>query len=627
MKKLFGLFVIAMALVLASCGNGLSDETGDVSFSIPGNQLVRMVASARNGKTSEGNSTKIAVIVQVMGSKGYYASQTQETSYTSSANGNVGQSSSNLSGNTTLVVENPVVNAVKDLTFSFPKLPVSQRYTIYLDVLSSYEEKGKVQEEKWSINYSGESSDVRIKANASTPVEMKVSSFRGDTVGLQVTYTKDGKSETKIASCSELCDKWDEATQKTKPPVYSFAKKDGEDTIYFGAVGINSYPVTDIKLVPVESSHFIDFGKCDIYKDPDSQNQKQSILDIIKGSDDDAHFATVMRYNDYLISGDSYYLKISKNMNGFGGNKTDNVLFTMNEDNDVGGRYVAMIPFENIIGNHKVQKGETIVFVLYMKQLQVDGSADNIFGTVNLQYSFQKTQNPSTSERYNKNVTVNQSTGGLLIMPANMLNGDEKYLQLYLDYSGGANYISGMANILYKIYPAEEKVYALFSTYDGEDKRYELNYDLTSFFEGKTIVTDTSNLSVTIGGKVELDPWETATARSVSGAVFNAELYDNTTYGEENDPWYHPLSQDAINGITNTGNRKTWTLDNTGTMGTFVFAKIKNYGKAEAPYVNDLRFRCYNTSLVATESGNNGPKQVFKDLLIIRNFSITPVFN
>ena len=157
MKKLFGIVSLFFCVFLASCGfNNLSGKTGSLEFSIPESAIIKLGSqySARS-IDADLEDTEFVFLVQVKGSKNYYACQQSYLGYTKDKleeifeemrenKNSQSDDTRPASGNDAADYNNEEFSEefkylfrekIGDVKFEFKNLPVNQTYTVMFDLL------------------------------------------------------------------------------------------------------------------------------------------------------------------------------------------------------------------------------------------------------------------------------------------------------------------------------------------------------------------------------------------------------------------------------------------------------------------------------------------------------------
>ena len=252
MKKFFGMLVVALSLVLVSCGAKDFGE-GEFSFTIPGSEFQKM-AAARSADSEV--QFYFIVIAQIKGSKGFYQKQVLTTSLANDfeVNPNIDIYST----------------AFKDMSFEFSSIPVNQKYTVMMDVLArSVSPKANPDpRETWGLPYTAEKSEITVRRNTVTQLEIEFKSVgsihRPFDIGFNITYMDGGSEKTKFYTNTELqgihnINNWDK--YDVFPTAHFFQEGEGGNSrLYISDKG-RSYPVKSVVAQFAETSHFKQGGE------------------------------------------------------------------------------------------------------------------------------------------------------------------------------------------------------------------------------------------------------------------------------------------------------------------------------------------------------------------------------
>ena len=637
MKKLFLAFMLLTGFVLASCGtNDAAGKSGDVSFSISGNEIGRYLA-ARNSDDTENDKIEFAVLAQIKGSKGYHAWQMGKAYYTPSADSTVVQEGST-NPNTSVAgmydLPDEIKKHVQSLEFSFKDLPLRQAYTVMVDVFKKVD--GRTSDisffsDAWNISLSGETSDIGVKAGNSTPVTVEL--FNADmdqnNFDFKVSYKKNNQTQTELIPLD-----YDSLSK------YKFSKD--EKNIYFSHAGRGQwYAISDLKLVIDSSSHFskgASFSLVQIdYADPTVAGQapkKKVVAQASKGEidllpmclvkeegSDGGLYKTIELDFEGIVLYQNLHLYIGEEKENFGSFSSyeNNYKFVKDTQasDEAKNRFVMTIPLEDIFGEEPLEKGDSIAFLL--NNLTITRSNNGGRVTSNkLAYQLQKAgwEQDDPTKRYADNTTIDISAlSDPLVLASNFINGDEKYLQIYVDLEksyNNVNELDATFGIDYKVFPASDKVYIFhtnFDSYGDHTYRFDMNIKLNSYLKasGRKPI-QASTVTVPVGGTFY---WVSNYGKSIpeEGYYVYGNFIDNAgyvEYGSTTESWYHILSGEMSNGIKPDGS-----------IDAFAFEKItkphEKQGGDKYFVDNDFGLQCYYR-LNEEDSTSN--------LFIIENFSI-----
>ena len=638
MKKLFLAFMVLSAFVLASCGSkDMSYKNGDVSFSISGSEVGRYLA-ARDVNGSQNNTIEFAILAQIKGSKGYQAWQMGKAYYTPGTDSVVVETDAEPGD-----LPEQIQNHVESLRFPFKHIPANQTYTVMVDVFKK-EDKPDPFPGAWRVSLSGEKSAVKVRAGSSTPVTLELygTDMQPNNFALKVSYSKNNKTQSELVSLDEgFFGK------------YKFAKDD--NNIWFSHAGREWHSLTGFKLVLDSSSHFskgADFSL--VQNDPTAATEgdlkfgKKVVAQASKGEidllpmclvkeegSDNGLYKTIELDFEGIVLYQNLDLDIGVEKENFGyfSSYENNYKFVKDtqasDDSKV--RFVMTIPLEDIFGEDPLEKGDSIAFVL--SGLSIVTGENRIvarhtyeykeeYPYPKLAYKLQKNSAESDpTKRYENNTTIYaQQFDDSLVLASNFIDGDEKYLQIYIDLKpevdnivfNSINELAASFSISYKVFPASDKVYIFHTNFDpyGDPVQYRVDMDikLNSYLKASgRKPKQASTVTVPVGGTFY---WVSTNSKAISGQDnIYGNFIDNAGYvedGSTTESWYHILSGEISNGIKPDGS-----------IDAFAFDKItKPHEKQDGDEYfvdNDFGLQCYYRL---------GEDVYTSNLLVIENFSI-----
>ena len=654
MKKLFLTIMVVAGFVLASCsGNGLSNKSGDVSFSISADEVGRYIAASRESGATDSESIVFEIVAQIQGSTDYYAWIRKQAVYTPN-----NQHVTTVYGGE--IPDDVKANFEKELVFNFKNIPAKQTYKVMIDILikdNSLRLNDVTTTEDtvyWKTCFSGTQENISVIPGASKPVTVELEHMDPDVPNdfeIQITYNKNGTEQTEILPAFIRYD-----DEKYKFGKNVAASGNEEVKVWFSKAGSVWYEITGLKLMFNDDTHFFKNKSFILYEtDYSSADSGEEIPEKTKLAESSSGMIDLLPLYTSQGKGDDYqslsiewkfedlnlrnyclvpFSNTWSNFDSFNNDSTDlysdnTYKFTKDESVTEHNRYRLTIPLEKILGTTELKKGDSIAFIT--QNISIIGSDGNTVTFENeimkLGYQLQKNgwESLTPAQKDSNNITIDfNKLEHTLILATNFIDGDEKYLQLYVDLDSGLSDfdLTTRVSISYRVFPAEDKVYILHSTLDSVDRtgiatyRMEMNVKLNESLKkiGRK-PAEGNTLNVAIGGNVSQ-----LTSQSKELPVnhsFTSEFYDNAGYKESEDgpvSWYHPLSNTQTEGVVN---RIQNAVKEDGSLDSFIFGSIK------APHVkqdsdeyftdNDFRFQCY-TTYASSE----------RFLYIIENFSITP---
>ncbi|MBO4532143.1 MAG: hypothetical protein J5726_00390 [Treponema sp.] len=637
MKKLFLAFIVLAAFVLASCGSkDMSYRNGDVSFSISGSEVGRYLA-ARNTDGSADDKIEFAILVQIKGSKGYYAWQMGKAYYTPESDSvEVPEGVSNPVTTDGVMVDLPeeIQTHVESLIFPFKHIPANQTYNVAVDIFKKGTDSADAPHsfpDAWSVSLSGEKSEIRISAGSSTPVtvELEDADEEQNNFALKVSYEKNNQPQTELISLDqETLDK------------YKFSHDD--EYVYFSHAGREWYTLTDFKLVLDSSSHFskgagFSFVKKNVDATGAVQNSEKivtaqstngeiELLSMSLGKEegtDAGLYKTIELDFEGIVLYQYLNLYIGAEKENFGNfsayEHNYNFVKDTQASDDSKLRFVMTIPLEEIFGEEPLAKGDSIAFLLNSLDITRSDNGESVTSN-QLAYQLQKSgwEQDNPTKRYASNTTIDvNNLSDSLVLASNFIEGDEKYLQIYVDLEKSFNSVNELNadfGINYKVFPASDKVYIFYTNYDLYSDpetpayRFDMNIKLNSYLKasGRRPVQG-NKVTVPVGGTFY---WVGNFSKTIpeDGHVYG-NFIDNAGYKDEGSTevkWYHNLSGEMNNEIKTDG-----SIDD------FIFDKImKPHEKEDNDEYfvdNDFSLQCYYRL---------GDEDFTSNLFIIENFSI-----
>ncbi|MCR4899692.1 MAG: hypothetical protein K5907_02635 [Treponema sp.] len=623
MKKFFGVLLLSVGFILASCGlNDFSGSNGELSFSISNDDLGKIAARNATGDSAQ---AELTLIVQIQGSKGLYDRQIKKTVIAVDPNAERYEQSQvmdpyEIGKHHYIAIKTRGTDAEK-LSFSFSSLPVKQKYNIMLDVIVNDQRVTEGHNNPYHC-YTGVVNEVEVKAKESTAVQIRLTKDFEE-VAFKVNYS-DG--ETEIIPFSEFME-----------PKYVVSVS--ENKLYIGKIGGTGKSVNSVKVVYSENSNFKAKGSFSLDYDRSQNGQDHPYLKSVNGEVDITQ--ALLEANDYRSFNfvgkiadveykDYFYLPISKGKDSFIQSHQYNLVFKKEPigegGNQIGYRFRATIPWSDLLKGRSYKQGDTIVFIMEGEPYHPLFDKTEAF-----QFKFQKSgwEQLSVNEvdlgvNYMKIPKENGKIIKPLVFPANFVNGDEKYLQIFFDTNMEFGKPADSEQIVVcqfytRVFDKEEKVYAFYNNYSSDMGRYEMNIPLNDTignydFTGKT-------LKVKVGGTLELTPYDSLNNTvSLPGSIpLHTEFYDNSsasncTITSGHSSHYHPLSND------DNGNEKDLTVTPGGTINTFKMVNLSEPCVTPDPNDestnHDYRFQCY--------SALNG--DIPDAILYVKGYSLTPTF-
>ncbi len=667
MKKIFLTLMIAVGFVLASCaGNGLSNKSGEVSFSVSANEIGRYIAASREVETTGEDPIVFEIVAQIKGSKGYYAWIRKQAVYTPQTQaiveeGASGSGAANPNPNPdpygSEIPQDVLSQFEQDIIFNFKRIPAKQTYKVMVDILikdqnpeTDFIRQLENGTDYWVTCYSGAQEDITVIPGASNPVTIELEKMETvydvpSNFAVKVTYTnKDSKNVTEEVSMDEIL--------QSK---YSFAKNEGNTQFWFAHSGRDWYPVSALKLVFAEDSHFIngsqfrlvgvleeDTATSDVSHKKatliEAQNGELDLIqlysrDAVKTTDPFIEFESFIKDSTSLLFIERFNLYIPSSKNNFGSYSTDyNSKFVKDTsikfENNNKARFRLTIPLTDILGDDPLEKGDSIAFMLSDLSVRDEDGNDVFPGQVAYQLQKDGWESLLPDAVDANNTTINYSEiAGDKVCAANFIDGDEKFFQLYIDAKlekvENATELNGSLQLSYKIFPASEKVFVFHKAYAEweqnsstvSDHRKEMIFNLNSYFQklGQW-PAENSKITINVGGTFKTLSND-ADEEIVSGVELKSEIFDNLKFDKDDSScgfeghsaYYHPLSNSSANG--NTFN--SLVLSENGTLGSIIFANILKPHITQETH--DYRLQLYKSG---GQSSDNS-------LLIIKNFSIS----
>ena len=393
MKKIFLTLMIAVGFVLASCaGNGLSNKSGEVSFSVSANEIGRYIAASREGETTGEDPIVFEIVAQIKGSKGYYAWIRKQAVYTPQTQavaeeGASGSDAANPNPNPdpygSEIPQDVLSQFEQDIIFNFKRIPAKQTYKVMVDILIKDESVDAFSSEDsegpdyWAVCYSGSQEDVSVVAGITNPVTVELDKvetgyYAPGNFAIKVTYNKNGKDVTEEVPFGSS--------------KYSFSK-DKDNKFWFAHSGREWYSVSALKLVFAEDSHFIDGSKFRIIANKsddsgvtaktnvaESQNGEIDLTSVVTSFevkepgyfDPKIEFESFIKDDTSLFFMQNYEFNYSSSKNNFGSYYSDSTNYIFVKDTSIEDkkRFRLTIPLTDILGNDPLEKGDTLVFML-----------------------------------------------------------------------------------------------------------------------------------------------------------------------------------------------------------------------------------------------------------------------
>lgn len=644
MKKILLTLFLIVSCVFVSCSfNETSIKKGELSFSVPVEQLANIAArDVGNGKLNP--RMDFLVIAQIKGSKGYYEKQIQSVTV---AYADFEKDIQNYPEG-----KNATPLYTSDVAFSFENLSAKQTYTVMVDIaVAAIDMSENSTEVNYSHTYTGIQNDVKVVAGNTKAVAVDLkernSNEKDYNFCYKITYkTSAGAVKTVDTPYGDIY--FDEYSGET--PAVSFTRKSGQ--IYYSAKSGESGIVTSMKLAFAQNYNLANCVEAYVYNYDGMGNEKPLIgklnngelelINEIKKAGSSFSPAVQMKLDNYLFYLEYYNFNMPAAVvsNTYTFNLISDQFKEAEETLPANpNRYNIAIPLSDIMGGETVEAGKTLVFVI--TGLEYNGNIEDIqqhtyIEEINYRFSdidyTDEHYNPE--ERYKDLTTVKvykegwiESYPDPIIITGNMLNGNERYLNLYFYHDSYIDKgISYVGQIQYVSFAPEERVYAFNSSFDDSNPdnpsyRHEIIVPLRvgNELSGQPIENDT--LAVSISGNLEY--MALGNDNFGNGIYLQSEFYDRDLNKKI---YYHALSQITwTNGegelVDNEDNYKA-DYDDDGKIPTFIYAHIAE----PITETNDFRFQCYN-EVGAMEIDNNGEPKIIPvpidRVLYIRNFGIS----
>ena len=164
MKKLFGVVGLLFCVFLASCNfNNLSGKGGDIEFSIPLNDIVKLAEQRASREGGEEKQFEFVAMLQVKGSKNYYKSKTETYDFGNSF----------------------YDGKAKTIEMSMSSLPSNQTYTVMFDLFVV----NSVYKDSW-WEVSGRTPNVAVTAGKTEEISLTAARSNEALVYLKVELEK-----------------------------------------------------------------------------------------------------------------------------------------------------------------------------------------------------------------------------------------------------------------------------------------------------------------------------------------------------------------------------------------------------------------------------------------------------
>ena len=164
MKKLFGVVGLLFCVFLASCNfNNLSGKGGDIEFSIPLNDIVKLAEQRASREGGEEKQFEFVAMLQVKGSKNYYKSKTETYDFGNSF----------------------YDGKAKTIEMSMSSLPSNQTYTVMFDLFVV----NSVYKDSW-LEVSGRTPNVAVTAGKTEEISLTAARSDEALVYLKVELEK-----------------------------------------------------------------------------------------------------------------------------------------------------------------------------------------------------------------------------------------------------------------------------------------------------------------------------------------------------------------------------------------------------------------------------------------------------
>ena len=437
MKKLFGIVSLFFCVFLASCGfNNLSGKTGSLEFSIPESAIIKLGSqySARS-IDADLEDTEFVFLVQVKGSKNYYACQQSSLGYTKEKleeifeemHENKNPQSDDTrpaSGSNAADYNNEEFSEelkylfrekIGDVKFEFKNLPVNQTYTVMFDLLvkpmpdDSYDYSAFISEMDpqarllYSLMnniaepfFTGITEDVVVEEGVITPVIVKAKAMQEDNPYVDVKIDFEGNSQSILLSNEKEYENDEDFEIQKKSGALYYQDKKIKDISYVLKDGFNLAD-SPIKYtlyymgytVSVSGGNYNYVGDNLISaRDLKFKNNTCSIKDLLLSLDifESTECFVKMSVGDFFVTYMSpriamYYDPNSiinsgetfdEEVSGEISISSNKLSFEKHSKTTDAVRYMTTIPISSILGDKHLAEGDTVVFTLKTTDEQKD---------------------------------------------------------------------------------------------------------------------------------------------------------------------------------------------------------------------------------------------------------------
>ena len=495
MKKFFGIVGLIFCVFLSSCNfSNFSDKTGSLEFSIPVNDIIRLNRqyASRNGYgNEEPMAGTLYVYVQLKGNKKYYTVQKRQAVL--DKNGNLTEYSQLpglLDGN---------------LSFEFPDIPSSEKYTVAVDMIFSPTEEETPNGHNKALTYrflTGKSEDVRVYGGRTKEVKVKASFPKKSIISLKADY-ENGKSKTLDSLFSFLFDEQhnlhadnnflditvnnnvllDEDIKSIlfAPNVIKDVSLVLDSSCLFdeNCTYTLNYSAWEGRVLTVKSRDLVFNNNICSIKDfilENMDNQVSMISISVKSSvfefEEPApavYFSPSYGNPEYAKTG------IKKNLS---------LIFNKDEEDSPTGksRWVCKTALSSIMGSDTLADGDTLVFIL-----NTNNEFNNSFNSDNEAQFYYMIGNAGATLKFDNCITFDKESDNnyYFVMPLNQISGSDNSDQLIMFFDtteAGDNSITITGDIKYYHFPSSQSafVFMVGKSYNANQKyRYETKIPTT----------------------------------------------------------------------------------------------------------------------------------------------------